>query len=37
MKKKTKQNIRQAILIVAVHIGLVAWLFSGIITATTLR
>ena len=34
---KKKKNIRQAILIVAVHIGLVAWLVSGIMTATTLR
>lgn len=37
MKKKTKQKIRFAIFVVAFHFGIIAWLMSGIMTASTLN
>jgi uncharacterized protein with PQ loop repeat len=37
MKKKTKQKIRFAIFITIFHLGIIAWLMSGIMTATTLN
>jgi len=37
MKKKTKRKIKQAIFIAAFHIGAIAWIYAGIMTATTLN
>lgn len=37
MKRKTKQKIGQALLILAFHISGIAWLVTGVMTATTLR
>lgn len=37
MKKKTKQKIRFAIFITIFHLGIIAWLMSGIMTASTLN
>ena len=37
MKRKTKKKIKQAIFIVVFHIGAIAWLYAGIMTATILN
>lgn len=37
MRKKTKQKIRFAIFSLAFHIGIIAWIMSGIMTSTTLN
>lgn len=37
MKRKTKQKLGQAILILAFHISAIVWLVAGIMTATTLN
>lgn len=37
MKKKTKQKIRFAIFVTTFHLGIIAWIISGIMTSTTLN
>ena len=37
MKKKINRKIRQAIFVALFHIGSIAWLYAGIMTATTLN